>query len=106
MKTALRSLAAGLMIASLPAIVQAEPQQQQIPCDQRNKIVNVLAHQFSEQQVGSGLTPGGQVLEVFASRKGSWTILLTLPSGRSCMIATGEDWDGHGQLASAPGTPI
>lgn len=83
-------LAAGIVLTGLSA-----PAQAQAPCDQRAKIVSVLLQQFDESQVASGITPNGELLEVFASPvRGSWTILLSMPTGKSCLIATGEDWHG------------
>lgn len=70
----------------------ASPARAQAPCEERDKIVSALAQQFAEQAVGAGITPGGQVLELFASANGSWTLLLSAPGGRSCMIAAGEAW--------------
>ena len=90
-------LAAGIALAAL-----STPTRAQAPCEQRAKIVSALLQQFEEVPVGAGITPNGQLLELFASPKGSWTMLLSHPSGRSCMIATGEDWH---ELADQPKTP-
>ena len=100
MRRAYAFLAAGIALATLSA-----PSQAQAPCDQRAKIVNILLQQFDETQVGSGLTPNGQMLELFASAaRGSWTILLSLPTGKSCLIATGEDWQVPSDRARTPGS--
>ena len=32
-------------------------------------------------------------MEVFASSHGSWTMVLTMPDGKACMIATGDNWE-------------
>ena len=39
-----------------------------------------------------GLTTSGKVLEVVVSAGGSWTIIVTTPSGISCGVASGESW--------------
>jgi len=39
------------------------------------------------------VTQPGQVLELFASSSGSWTMVVTTPNGTSCLIAAGENWD-------------
>lgn len=93
-------LAIGTVLAALATPAQA---QRAMPCNQRKQIVTVLAQKFEEVEVGAGITPGGQLLEVFASPNGSWTLLLSLPTGQSCMMATGEDWDSKKRLAEAPG---
>ena len=92
-------LAAGIALAAL-----STPTRAQAPCEQRAKIVSILLQQFEEMQVGSGITPNGQLLELFASpTRGSWTILLSMPTGKSCMIATGEDWHALGERPKTPG---
>ena len=35
----------------------------------------------------------GAVLEVFASKKGSWTFLITMPNGLTCVVASGQSWE-------------
>ena len=42
--------------------------------------------------MGIGLDFSGNVLELFASPQGSWSILVTFPDGRTCMVTHGEDW--------------
>jgi hypothetical protein len=41
-------------------------------------------------------------LELFASSNGSWTILLSAPTGKSCMIATGEAWHALSERTRTP----
>lgn len=60
-------------------------------CAQRAEMVEKLKIRFGESRQSIGLTPGGQALELFAHlEKGTWTILLTLPNGTSCMMASGH----------------
>ena len=40
-----------------------------------------------------GLAADGSVVEVLAATSGSWTILVTKPTGVSCVVASGEAWD-------------
>ncbi len=35
----------------------------------------------------------GQLMEVLTSEHGTWTVLLTSPSGRTCVIAAGTSWE-------------
>jgi hypothetical protein len=50
------------------------------------------------------MTPDGRVIEFFTSDLGSFTVLLTAPTGLSCVIAVGSDWEheGHGQRVTRP----
>lgn len=40
-----------------------------------------------------GITNNGGVMEILTSKDGeTWTLLITMPNGMACMMATGEDW--------------
>jgi hypothetical protein len=65
----------------------------QTSCGPRDQLVKVLSDQYKENPVGMGLAQPGQVLEVFASSSGSWTMVVTKPDGTSCMIAAGDNWE-------------
>ncbi|WP_119270469.1 hypothetical protein [Taklimakanibacter deserti] len=43
------------------------------------------------------------VLEVYLSRKGTWTMLVTDPSGITCILAAGDAWDEAPMLAQRTG---
>ena len=47
---------------------------------------------YGEVPVARGLATGGQMVEVLANDKGTWTMLFTRPGGISCMVLTGEAW--------------
>ena len=57
-------------------------------------MVRHLAKKFSETPVAIGLSGSGGVIEVLSSEEsGSWTIIITMPDGNSCLIAAGENWE-------------
>ena len=76
-----------LWVAAVPALARQGP-----PCDERAKVVGRLAKTFAENQKSIGITADGNILEVFASRDGSWTVLLTFPDGMACLVEHGEEW--------------
>ena len=39
-----------------------------------------------------GLMTDGRIIEVLASEQGSWTMIVTKPSGESCGLASGDAW--------------
>tara|TARA_B100001964_G_scaffold71370_1_gene80966 strand:- start:455 stop:592 length:138 start_codon:yes stop_codon:yes gene_type:complete len=45
------------------------------------------------------MSQGGGVVEVFATRYGSRTMIVTMPSGYACFMAAGEDWENLSLLA-------
>ncbi len=81
-------LTAFVAVFSWPFVATA-----QTACDDRKVIVDELAKTFSEIPVSIGLATNGSVVEVFASPKGTFTIVLTMPSGLSCVMAAGESWE-------------
>jgi hypothetical protein len=88
LRTALAmAAAAGLLIAS-PANAQ-----QQL-CTDRAVVLSQLSNEYSEAPVAMGLANNGGVIEILSSSAGkSWTIILTMPNGVTCMIAAGENWE-------------
>ena len=66
---------------------------QLLPCGKRDDIVKSLASQYREEPRGMGLANQSTVIEIFTSKSGSWTILLTKPDGASCIVSAGEAWE-------------
>ncbi len=62
-------------------------------CTERKAALRHLGGKFLEAPVAMGLTNTGEVLEVLTSDAGrSWTMLITMPNGTTCMVAAGEAW--------------
>ena len=52
-----------------------------------------LSDKFSEHQAAAGLDRNGHLIEVYSTNDGAtWTIVMTKPSGLSCIVASGEAW--------------
>jgi hypothetical protein len=50
-----------------------------------------------------GLQSNGTVLEVFASqRTNTWSIVITTPTGVSCLVSEGQSWESMPQLVDGP----
>lgn len=81
---------------SLPASAIAAP----MACSPREDVVNQLATKFKEAPVAIGLANNGGLLEVLTAGDGAtWTIIITMPNGVSCLVAAGEDWQNHKRVA-------
>ena len=63
-------------------------------CASHEKVVNHLFEKYREETVDMGLAANGSVVQVLASEDGAtWSIIMTHPNGKTCMIATGEMWE-------------
>ncbi len=82
-----------LVLATVLTGVMASPAMAQMVCSDRDKFLKHLNDGYSEAPVAMGLASNGSVLEVLASGKGTWTIILTMPDGQSCVVASGEAWE-------------
>lgn len=61
-------------------------------CSAREKMVGHLEKKYGEKLRGAGLQSLDGLMELYVSDKGSWTLLLTRPDGKSCPVAVGEHW--------------
>ncbi len=78
----------GLLIA-FPAFAAAP-----VACNKRDVVLKHLASKYSEQPVAIGVANNGGIIEVLTSGNGStWTIIVSLPDGTSCLLAAGENWE-------------
>ncbi len=76
------------------------PAAAQQACGERASFMNKLKETFAERPIAMGLTDKGAVLEVFASQKGSWTFLITMPTGLTCVVASGQGWETLAAVSS------
>ncbi len=74
-------------------------------CGDRDEIVSELQKSWQEQQTAIGMSNNGSMVEVFSSDTGTWTMLMTMPGGPTCMIAAGQHWDQH-QITEVVGEPV
>ena len=72
-------------------------------CAPRDKAVVQLEKQFGEFVSGRGLAVNGKrMIELFVSEKGSWTVLISDPKGLSCVVTSGENWQGINVVFGQP----
>ena len=75
------------LAAAMPAIAE-DP-----ACGKRDKLIGTLQQTYSEKPVAIGLSQDGSLIELLTSADGStWTLLVTLPNGTSCIATAGQDW--------------
>lgn len=92
------AFAGALTIGGLHAAAQS-PQ-----CGARDAMFERLSDKYGEQPVSIGVTATGSLLEVLASPEGSWTIVVTVPNGPTCLVSSGDGWhNAPVQIAEDPG---
>ena len=74
-------------------------------CGERAKMTKYLADKFTEAPRAIGVAAEGKsVVEVYTSSEGTWTLLLTTPKGKSCIMGAGHSWSEASALESMPKT--
>ncbi len=88
------SLFAGLVLSVVAGSNFAEAAQPNHSCTDRASALTHLAKKYSETPVAIGLANNGGVIEVLTDAAGStWSIIITMPDGMACIVASGEHWE-------------
>ena len=62
-------------------------------CGKRNDVLAEMSEKFKEAPVGIGLAGNGGLIELLTAKTGTtWTLIITLPKGLTCLLAAGRDW--------------
>jgi len=61
-------------------------------CGTRDDFIRALNDKYSEGPKAMALAGQVNIVEVFTSKVGTWTIIVTTPEGRTCIIAAGSGW--------------
>jgi hypothetical protein len=89
-----KCLLAGLVLSVVADGNVTHAAQPHPSCTDRTAAVTHLAKKYKEQPVAIGLASNGSIFEVLTNDAGStWSIIVTMPDGTSCMIAAGEHWE-------------
>ena len=82
------------MAAALLILVPARVAQAQMVCGERKAIVDALEDGHQERRAAAGLSGSGGLVELYISKGGAtWTLVVTIPGGPACLLATGENWE-------------
>jgi len=74
-----------------PTGQSAQSEGQANSCAPHRTAIDKLAKMFDEKVVGLGKNQKS-VIEFYVSSAGSWTILVTLTNGMSCIDTAGQNW--------------
>ena len=61
-------------------------------CLPRDVLVETLESKYAESLTGGGLQSAQQLVEIWSSEKGSFTVFVTRADGFACIMATGQGW--------------
>lgn len=89
--------------AGLAVIAPSAAEAQLAMCGDRAQIIDQLKTKYNETRQATGLIANNGAAELYISEKGTWTMLVTLAGGKSCIIAAGHDWDSAPTLAQGTG---
>src|SRR5687767_1517355 len=81
-----------ILSVAVAALAVGTAQAQQV-CGPRSIVVQKLKSELGEKPEAAGLTHSGGVIEILASKDGSWAVIMTAPNGLSCLLAAGEAWE-------------
>ena len=85
----IRVIASAIVLLGLNSTALAQP----ALCGPTAAMRAGLAQKYNETPVGVGVSASNLVIEIWTSAKtGSFTVLATSTNGRSCMIASGENF--------------
>ena len=87
---------------SFPAVAE-QAMVQTHPCDAWVSTVVMLKEKYGEEPVGRGQGGPDSVVTLFASPNGAtFSIVVVYPSGMSCLVAMGSDWEQGPILKGEP----
>jgi hypothetical protein len=64
-----------------------------VMCGQRADVATKLKQNYEETPASMGITRNGEIVEVFTSKTGTFTIIMTKPGGLSCLLSEGGTWE-------------
>ena len=78
----------------VPAALGNAESQTETNCGQRNTVLEYLSSKYAEKPIAMGIAANGGLIEVLTSTEGTtFTIIVTMPEGETCMVAAGESWE-------------
>ena len=91
------------LIPAMAAMLYAIPADAQSACGERAKFIETLSRQYREMPSAFGIAGQRNLMELFVSKSGTWTMLVTEPTGLSCIVAAGQSWEQFPATAQMTG---
>lgn len=89
-----------LLLALLGSGAAANPIAE-VLCDGTARLEERLKTRMNLTREASGLRGPDQILDIWTTPRGDWTLVASYASGQSCILAMGEAWQG-GLAAADP----
>ena len=90
---ALRTIIPAALLATTAFAFVAETASAQMKnCAPREKVLSLLSNGYAEEPTSLGVTSKGGLLEILTSPSGTWSIVITLPNGPTCLVDHGDGW--------------
>jgi len=70
----------------------ANAQAQRLCMLKATAIADQLGAQYGEALTAAGVDNNGNLVQVYSSESGSWSIVVTIPGGMTCIVSAGEGW--------------
>jgi len=81
-------------VAAILPVATALPAAASPDCASREAVVGYLEQEFAEAPVAMGLANNGGMIEVLANdERRTFSIVITMPDGETCLIAAGHGWE-------------
>ncbi len=78
-----------------------------LACGDRTSLLKALGDKYKETPRAIGLSSSGKaVFEVYTSKTGTWTIVMTTTKGVTCIMAAGHSWEDMPRKAEHTRKPI
>ena len=92
-----------IAFVSVLFIGAAQVQAAGMTCGDRTKLLKALSEKYKEAPRALGLSTSGKaIFEVFTSKTGTWTIVMTTTTGVTCIMAAGHSWEETMEMAEGP----
>lgn len=82
---------------------QAKSPIAEVLCEPTQRLYDRLKGQSRSERVATGMRGPEQIMEVWNSDKGDWTLVVSYATGTSCIVAMGQDWHTHAEDKPARG---
>lgn len=64
-------------------------------CGPAAQMTSQLTERWGQVPRATGLAATGVLFQIFVSPDGNWTLVISDPTGRACVLETGVNWENY-----------